>query len=57
MRYFALNDPGNRGELAFTPVVANLGVRALPSFNTKVREARAKGAKLGRKVETDSKGP
>ncbi len=28
-------------------MMANLGVRALPSFNAKVREAKAKGAKLG----------
>jgi S-DNA-T family DNA segregation ATPase FtsK/SpoIIIE len=27
-------------------------VRALPSFNAKVREAKAKGAKLGRRVQT-----
>jgi S-DNA-T family DNA segregation ATPase FtsK/SpoIIIE len=33
-------------------MMANLGVRALPSFNGKVREARAKGAKLGRRVQT-----
>jgi DNA segregation ATPase FtsK/SpoIIIE-like protein len=33
-------------------VAANLGVRALPSFNAKVREAKAKGAKLGRRVQT-----
>lgn len=33
-------------------MMANLGVRALPSFNSKVREARAKGAKLGRRVQT-----
>ena len=33
-------------------MMANLGVRALPSFNTKVREAKAKGAKLGRRVQT-----
>jgi S-DNA-T family DNA segregation ATPase FtsK/SpoIIIE len=33
-------------------MMANLGVRALPSFNAKVREARAKGAKLGRRVQT-----
>ena len=33
-------------------MMANLGVRALPSFNAKVREARAKGSKLGRRVQT-----
>jgi len=33
-------------------MMANLGVRALPSFNQKVREARAKGAQLGRRVQT-----
>jgi S-DNA-T family DNA segregation ATPase FtsK/SpoIIIE len=33
-------------------MMANLGVRALPSFNGKIREARAKGAKLGRRVQT-----
>ena len=33
-------------------MMANLGVRALPSFNAKVREARAKGATLGRRVQT-----
>jgi S-DNA-T family DNA segregation ATPase FtsK/SpoIIIE len=33
-------------------MMANLGVRALPSFNAKVREARAKGARLGRRVQT-----
>jgi S-DNA-T family DNA segregation ATPase FtsK/SpoIIIE len=33
-------------------MMANLGVRALPSFNAKIREARAKGAKLGRRVQT-----
>jgi S-DNA-T family DNA segregation ATPase FtsK/SpoIIIE len=33
-------------------MMANVGVRALPSFNAKVREARAKGAKLGRRVQT-----
>lgn len=32
--------------------MANLGVRALPSFNAKVREARAKGAKLKRRIQT-----
>ena len=33
-------------------MMANLGVRALPSFNAKVREAKTKGAKLGRRVQT-----
>jgi S-DNA-T family DNA segregation ATPase FtsK/SpoIIIE len=33
-------------------MMANLGVRALPSFNAKVREAKAKGATLGRRVQT-----
>ena len=33
-------------------MMANLGVRALPSFNAKVRDAKAKGAKLGRRVQT-----
>ena len=33
-------------------MMANLGVRALPSFNAKVREAKAKGAQLGRRVQT-----
>src|SRR6476660_2389247 len=33
-------------------MMANLGVRALPSFNAKVREPKAKGAKLGRRVQT-----
>ncbi len=33
-------------------MMASLGVRALPSFNQKVREAKAKGAKLGRRVQT-----
>jgi S-DNA-T family DNA segregation ATPase FtsK/SpoIIIE len=33
-------------------MMANVGVRALPSFNAKVREAKAKGAKLGRRVQT-----
>jgi S-DNA-T family DNA segregation ATPase FtsK/SpoIIIE len=33
-------------------MMANLGVRALPSFNAKVREAKAKGSKLGRRVQT-----
>jgi S-DNA-T family DNA segregation ATPase FtsK/SpoIIIE len=32
--------------------MANLGVRALPSFNAKVREAKAKGAKLKRRIQT-----
>jgi S-DNA-T family DNA segregation ATPase FtsK/SpoIIIE len=32
--------------------MANLGVRALPSFNAKVREARAKSAKLKRRIQT-----
>jgi S-DNA-T family DNA segregation ATPase FtsK/SpoIIIE len=32
--------------------MANLGVRALPSFNSKVREARAKGSKLKRRIQT-----
>jgi S-DNA-T family DNA segregation ATPase FtsK/SpoIIIE len=32
--------------------MANLGVRALPSFNAKVREARAKGSKLRRRIQT-----
>jgi DNA segregation ATPase FtsK/SpoIIIE, S-DNA-T family len=32
-------------------MMANLGVRALPSFNAKVREAKAKGSKLGRRVD------
>jgi S-DNA-T family DNA segregation ATPase FtsK/SpoIIIE len=32
--------------------MANLGVRALPSFNAKVREARAKGSKLKRRIQT-----
>jgi S-DNA-T family DNA segregation ATPase FtsK/SpoIIIE len=33
-------------------MMANLGVRALPSFNAKVREAKSKGATLGRRVQT-----
>jgi S-DNA-T family DNA segregation ATPase FtsK/SpoIIIE len=33
-------------------MMANLGVRALPSFNSKVREAQAKGSRLGRRVQT-----
>ena len=33
-------------------MMANLGVRALPSFNAKIREAKAKGSKLGRRVQT-----
>ncbi|MEO7564063.1 MAG: DNA translocase FtsK 4TM domain-containing protein, partial [Sphingomicrobium sp.] len=33
-------------------MMANLGVRALPSFNAKVREAKSKGTKLGRRVQT-----
>jgi len=33
-------------------MMANLGVRALPSFNAKVRDAKAKGAQLGRRVQT-----
>jgi len=33
-------------------MMANVGVRALPSFNAKVREARAKGSRLGRRVQT-----
>jgi S-DNA-T family DNA segregation ATPase FtsK/SpoIIIE len=32
--------------------MANLGVRALPSFNAKVREAKAKGSKLNRRIQT-----
>jgi S-DNA-T family DNA segregation ATPase FtsK/SpoIIIE len=32
--------------------MANLGVRALPSFNAKVREAKAKSAKLKRRIQT-----
>ena len=32
--------------------MANLGVRALPSFNAKVREAKAKGSKLKRRIQT-----
>jgi S-DNA-T family DNA segregation ATPase FtsK/SpoIIIE len=33
-------------------MMANLGVRALPSFNQKVRDARAKGHKLKRQIQT-----
>jgi len=33
-------------------MMANLGVRALPSFNAKVREAKGRGTKLGRRVQT-----
>jgi len=33
-------------------MMANLGVRALPSFNQKVRDSKAKGAQLGRRVQT-----
>ncbi|MEO5611577.1 MAG: DNA translocase FtsK 4TM domain-containing protein [Sphingomicrobium sp.] len=33
-------------------MMANLGVRALPSFNAKVRDSKAKGAQLGRRVQT-----
>ncbi len=33
-------------------MMANLGVRALSSFNAKIRESKAKGAKLGRRVQT-----
>ncbi len=33
-------------------MMANLGVRALPSYNQKVRDAKAKGAQLGRRVQT-----
>jgi S-DNA-T family DNA segregation ATPase FtsK/SpoIIIE len=33
-------------------MMANVGVRALPSFNQKVRDAKAKGSKLGRRVQT-----
>ena len=33
-------------------MMANLGVRALPSFNAKVRDAKARGTKLGRRVQT-----
>jgi S-DNA-T family DNA segregation ATPase FtsK/SpoIIIE len=33
-------------------MMASLGVRALPSFNQKVRDAKAKGSKLGRRVQT-----
>jgi S-DNA-T family DNA segregation ATPase FtsK/SpoIIIE len=33
-------------------MMANLGVRALPSFNQKIRDSKAKGAQLGRRVQT-----
>jgi S-DNA-T family DNA segregation ATPase FtsK/SpoIIIE len=33
-------------------MMASVGVRALPSFNAKVRESKAKGAQLGRRVQT-----
>ena len=33
-------------------MMASVGVRALASFNTKVREAKAKGEPLGRRVQT-----
>jgi DNA segregation ATPase FtsK/SpoIIIE, S-DNA-T family len=33
-------------------MMANLGVRALPSFNAKVRDAKARGTRLGRRVQT-----
>ncbi|HEX2624961.1 MAG TPA: DNA translocase FtsK 4TM domain-containing protein, partial [Sphingomicrobium sp.] len=33
-------------------MMASLGVRQLASFNQKVRDAKAKGSKLGRKVQT-----
>ncbi len=33
-------------------MMANLGVRSLSSFNQKVREAKTKGAQLGRRVQT-----
>jgi len=33
-------------------MMASLGVRQLASFNAKVRDAKAKGARLGRKVQT-----
>jgi DNA segregation ATPase FtsK/SpoIIIE, S-DNA-T family len=33
-------------------MMANLGVRALPSFNAKVRDSKARGTKLGRRVQT-----
>ncbi|MFC7536215.1 DNA translocase FtsK 4TM domain-containing protein [Sphingomonas sp. GCM10030256] len=33
-------------------MMASLGVRALASFNAKVRDAKAKGSKLGRRVQT-----
>ena len=32
--------------------MANLGVRSLSSFNTRVREAKAKGSKLKRRIQT-----
>src|SRR4029078_9251689 len=32
-------------------MMANVGVRALPSFNAKVREAKARGPNIGRRVE------
>jgi S-DNA-T family DNA segregation ATPase FtsK/SpoIIIE len=32
--------------------MANLGVRARPSFNARVREAKAKGSKLKRRIQT-----
>ena len=33
-------------------MMASLGVRALPSFNAKVREAKAKGSSLKRRIQT-----
>ena len=33
-------------------MMASLGVRQLSSFNAKVRDAKAKGAQLGRRVQT-----
>ncbi len=33
-------------------MMANLGVRSLASFNQKVRDSKAKGAQLGRRVQT-----
>jgi len=33
-------------------MMASLGVRQLASFNAKIRDAKAKGAKLGRRVQT-----
>jgi len=33
-------------------MMASLGVRQLASFNAKIRDARAKGSKLGRRVQT-----